>query len=625
MGPSLDVARPRNLDWKRAAALLYGDWGTSKAYVIGYAFLALGFASLSTIIYVSLITGLVGLNYMVVCRYFPDGGGVYSAARVHGRALAVVGALLLVADLAVTAALSGYDALKYLYPAIDDGWAPQWTVLVIVAFGILNSYGPRHSGGLAVALAIPMSILVVVLIAFAIPSLTTHLAPMPAGHTISGSWHAFVASILALSGVEAIANLTGVMKLDPGSTTEHPSVGREARRAILPVAIEVVVCTAILGWATMSLWGKDSLMQPGHTMMERLTTDNSHVLRVLGEEYGAGHFGQTFGHYSGWIVGIVVGMLLLSAVNTAIAALIGVLYTLARDGEMPRPFLALNKHGVPFLPLLVAIGLPSGIMLCTNLDPKNAMEHLGELYAIGVVGAITVNLGSCAFNKSLSLKTYERALLFFTFGILFCVEITLAYDKHLALFFVVVILGVGFWLRSMSHKASGLATITVARELADTVRPEVIDRLRPTPLVEGRKILVAARGATPVLKFALNEAGLHKAVLCVLYVREIAVLLGGTQPTRGGGRPRWQDDPNAAAIMSLIMKLGEEINVCVQPIYVVSNDPSGTIVDVAATLGADMVMLGAPHRSGMARLLKGNVVENVASQLPENIELIIHG
>ena len=34
---SAGVHRPRNLDWKRAAALLYGDWGTSKAYVIGLA------------------------------------------------------------------------------------------------------------------------------------------------------------------------------------------------------------------------------------------------------------------------------------------------------------------------------------------------------------------------------------------------------------------------------------------------------------------------------------------------------------------------------------------------------------------------------------------------------------
>ena len=39
---SAGVHRPRNLDWKRAAALLYGDWGTSKAYVIGLAFVGGG-------------------------------------------------------------------------------------------------------------------------------------------------------------------------------------------------------------------------------------------------------------------------------------------------------------------------------------------------------------------------------------------------------------------------------------------------------------------------------------------------------------------------------------------------------------------------------------------------------
>jgi len=33
-----NVKRPRNVDVRRAAAILYGDWGTSKAYVIGLAF-----------------------------------------------------------------------------------------------------------------------------------------------------------------------------------------------------------------------------------------------------------------------------------------------------------------------------------------------------------------------------------------------------------------------------------------------------------------------------------------------------------------------------------------------------------------------------------------------------------
>ena len=39
------VHRPRNVDWKRAGALLYGDWGTSKAYVVGLAFAVAGYAS----------------------------------------------------------------------------------------------------------------------------------------------------------------------------------------------------------------------------------------------------------------------------------------------------------------------------------------------------------------------------------------------------------------------------------------------------------------------------------------------------------------------------------------------------------------------------------------------------
>lgn len=625
MGGAIDHSRPRNLDWKRAAALLYGDWGTSKAYVIGFAFLALGFASLHTILAVCAITGLVGINYLVVCRYFPDGGGVYSAARSQGRALAVVGALLLVADLTVTAALSGYEAIQYLTKDVPAHWVPWLTVVVVLVFGYLNAFGPRHSGGLAVVLAVPMVLMVAFLLVLAAPYLTTNIPPAPPDHTAFKGWHAFVASILALSGVEAIASLTGVMKPDKDSPPGAPTVRRESTKAILPVALEVVIGTALLGWATVSLWSwGQSHFEPQHSMLDRLVHDSSHILRVLGEEYGARAFGHWGGEIVGWGVGIIVGLLLLSAVNTAIAALIGMLYTLARDGEMPRPFLALNRHGVPKLPLYVATALPCIVLMFTVIDAENALKILGELYAIGVVGAITVNLGSCAVNRSLPLKKWERGLFIITFAILFCVEITLAYDKHLALFFVVIVLGVGFWLRALAHKASGMETILVAKELAASVAPESIARLRPAPLEEGRKILVSARGLTPVLRFALNEARLHKAVLCVLYVKEVAVLLGGTQPSQGRA-PKWQDDPQASAIMSLMMRLGEETDVCVQPVYAVSSDPAGTIVDISATLGADIVMLGSTHRSNMARLLKGNVVERVASQLPEEIDLVIHG
>ncbi|MCA1659720.1 MAG: hypothetical protein LC642_04150, partial [Verrucomicrobiaceae bacterium] len=65
--PILDpsaVHRPRNVDWKRAAALLYGDWGTSKAYVIGLAFVAAGFSSLPIILAVCVLTAVVAYNYI---------------------------------------------------------------------------------------------------------------------------------------------------------------------------------------------------------------------------------------------------------------------------------------------------------------------------------------------------------------------------------------------------------------------------------------------------------------------------------------------------------------------------------------------------------------------------------
>src|SRR5882672_946173 len=252
--------RPRNVDWKRAAALLYGDWGTSKAYVLGLAFLAAGFSSLPIILAVCALTGLVGINYIVICRHFPDGGGVYSAAREQSRLLAVVGALLLVADLTVTAALSGWSALTYITSGAEHvAWIKMLrehialtTIGVLLIMGLINFLGPKHSGSFAVALALPTALVVVLLIAVSAPHFTTRFLE-PRHQSLGAVWVQFVSVILALSGAESIANLTGVMKLDPGSTMEHPSVARESLKAITPVAIEVVVGTALLGWAMLSL------------------------------------------------------------------------------------------------------------------------------------------------------------------------------------------------------------------------------------------------------------------------------------------------------------------------------------------------------------------------------------
>ncbi len=421
----------------------------------------------------------------------------------------------------------------------------------------------------------------------------------PSHQTFTDNWIEFVGVILALSGVEAIANLTGVMKLDEDSTMENPKVAKTAGKAILLVALEVVIGTALLGWAMLSL-------SPEIKQMLLHRWDD--MLTVLAEQYGGMMLGPTFGKAFGILVGTVVGLLLLSAVNTAISAQIGLLYLLARDGEMPRPYTRLNAHGVPWLPLLVVVFSPNQISLM-------------ELYAIGVVGAIAVNLGSCAFNRHLKLLWHERGTMAVTSLVLFAVEITLAKTKPNALFFVVCILIIGLGLRGIAQKRAGLETITVSRELAAAVNPELAANFRPN-FSPGQSILVAARGFTPVLRYALEEARFRQGNLYVLYVKQIAVNLLAV-PVRTE-RPRWQDGRQASEIMYSMLELGRSANVTVIPVFVASDNPALTIVDLAATLGIDVLMLGSPHRRSLLLLLRGNIVADVANNLPENIQLVIH-
>jgi nucleotide-binding universal stress UspA family protein len=284
---------------------------------------------------------------------------------------------------------------------------------------------------------------------------------------------------------------------------------------------------------------------------------------------------------------------------------------------MPRQFRRLNRHGVPIYPLLIALGFPTAVLLFVA-----NFTALAGLYAIGVVGAIAVNVGSCTFNRTVGFTWYDRVLFGLTFGVLFFVELTLAHTKPDALFFVVVVLGVGLAVRAYTLKRQGLTTLTVTREVAKMVTP-TLEASMQSRLREGQKIMVAARGITPVLSFALDEAQLRKACLFVLYVKEVAIYFtaAGTRL----GRAQWQDDPEANAIMTSVMKLGEERGVPVVPVYAVSQDAAATIVDLSATMGVDYLVIGATQRTALTKLLRGSVVTNVAQHLPETIQLLIFG
>src|SRR5580698_8912030 len=383
--------RPRNVDVPRAAAILYGDWGTSKAYVIGLAFAVGGYSSFWLILAMCLLTALVGVNYMAICRHYPDGGGVYASVRHRSEILSIVGAFLLIADYIVTAAISALSAFQYLGVSHPEIFAAA----AIVGIGALNYFGPKHTGGLAFLISVPTAIVVVVLGIFCIPHLGQaihNLKPLAGG--FFENWNGFVGIVLALSGVEAIANATSVMKLDPGSTDQNPTVSKTSTPAILWVMAEVCLFTALLGLGMLALNGLQ--IHNGDVDAPGSPGVRDYMLRYMAEIFVGAPFGSLAGQVAGWIVSGVFGFLLLSAVNTAIVDLIAISFLMSRDRELPEAFEKLNRFGVPNVGLMVATVIPAILVVAVK-----DVAGLADLYAVGVVGAIATNLGASSTDKSL--------------------------------------------------------------------------------------------------------------------------------------------------------------------------------------------------------------------------------
>jgi amino acid transporter len=599
--------RPRNVDAPRAAAILYGDWGTSKAYVIGLAFAVAGYSSFWLVAAMCLLMALVGVNYMTICRHYPDGGGVYASVRHRSEIISIVGAFLLIADYIVTAAISALSAFQYLgvnHPELFAGGA-------ILLIGALNFFGPKHTGGLAFLVSLPTVIVVVLLGVFTLPHLGKawhNLRPLTGG--FFQNWNGFVGIVLALSGVEAIANATSVMKLNPESTEDHPIVTKTSTPAITSVMIEVCVFTALLGLGMMALNGLQ--IHNGDVDAPGSPGVRDYMLRYMANVFVGNAFGLAVGQFAGWVVSIVFGGLLLSAVNTAIVDLIAISFLMSRDRELPANFEKLNSFGVPNLGLLIATAIPVILVVAVK-----DMAGLADLYAVGVVGAIATNLGATSTDKKLHLGRWERSLMFCTFLIMASIEVSLFIDKPNARVFAAVVLAVGLILRGLVVERAQKKAMPTAETTAEAKAAAVAPTFAFTESdVSGPPILCAVRGIGRTMDFAIEEAKAWHRALYLLFIREQPVMAPGDR------RRKWTDDEEARAIFAYARERAKGLMIL--PCYAVSDAPADTIVDIAATIGASHLIVGAPQRSMIVNLLRGNIIRNISALLPEEIHLLVY-
>lgn len=612
-------SRPRNLKWFHAGPLLYGDWGTSRLYVLGLAFLYTGHASVVYLAAIGLLMLAVSWAYTVVCRSFPDGGGVYTAARQLSPTASLVGATLLLSGYIMTAAISVIEAFHYF--GVPHGLTLPLSVGAIVLIGAINWLGAKSAGRFAFVIAFAALAVSAVMAAACLPYFVRGLETISFDYfrevPLSDAWISFTKICLALAGVEAVANMTGLMK--------HP-VGRESKRTIWPVTIEVVALNMVFGIALAGLsFAVDGVsLADTHTphhlqnLAGELTPEAQGELRrytdtamkVIAHDSGTHWLGETGGFVFSKVAGITFGLLLLSATNTAIMAMVSVLFAMGQDRELPKALTKLNFSGVPWVGLIVSVIIPVAV-----ISVEQDVTVLAKLYVLGVCGAITVTLASCAANRELDMHGWQRWCMWGLAFFLAAVTLTIAVTQWVSTAFsgglIIAVLGSRFLLKRLGQKGGEKLPEPVTGWLAELrAGGEIaIDPDRP-------KIMLAARGRYQS-EFAVDLARRRNATLFTIFVRAIRVM--DLQP---GRVPRIEDDRDAQEALGTTALLAKEAGVPVVPIFVTATDVSGEILDYTVTYGCDTLIMGKSRRSALSRRLEGDVVSTVAAELPEGVSLI---
>ena len=209
-----------------------------------------------------------------------------------------------------------------------------------------------------------------------------------------------------------------------------------------------------------------------------------------------------------------------------------------------------------------------------------------------------------------------------TFLIMLFIEITLLLTKPSARLFSLLVLTAGLIARGLALEQAQRKKR--AEEAAAAAAPEgLVPSSNGVPnlfklqdnVASGPPILAAVRGIGRTLDFAIEEAKDSNRPLYLLFVREQPALAEGDR------KRKWHEDPEAMKIFAYAAEKADGHTVL--PCYAVSDSTADTIVDIAATVGASRLLLGAPQRNMLINMLRGNLLRKVSDLLPEDIHMLV--
>jgi len=309
-----------------------------------------------------------------------------------------------------------------------------------------------------------------------------------------------------------------------------------------------------------------------------------------------------------WLVRIVGGLLLLSATNTALTDMISVQYLMARDGELPVFMQKLNRFGVPWIPAFVAAGVPILVLLISH-----DLEHLAALYAIGVVGAVAINVTLCSTHPR--LRRMRRKVPMMLLGILLlAIWVTLAFTKLHALAFVMVVLAVGLSARAATR------WLAQRRPKPSLLRQAILEQL-PADAMSRPKLMVGTYGSDALARPALEAAKARDGALVVAFVRQVNL----SYKYDAEQRLSLDTDVAAQRAFARFLDLGHEAGVPIIPVYDTGPDAAVLMAENAAVYGCDKVLIGTSRQGALYHLIKGHFQRRLEQLLPPDIGVQVLG
>jgi len=375
-----DRLEHERLSKKTALAVLSSDAISSVAYATEQTLLVLAVLGTAALTYVVPISAIiVALLVLVVVSYretifaYPGGGGSYTVAKDNlGTMPGLIAAAALLTDYILTVSVSiagGVAAITSAYPVLKMHTVGL-CIGAVVLLMLVNLRGVRESGA---AFSVPTYVFVVMMVGMigvglfhmwtGAPAVSAR-APTPA--PVSG-WTGFALTFLllrgfaegcaAMTGTEAISNGVGAFK-SPNSKNAAITLGWMA--AILAVFF---LATSVLA---------------RHYMI--MPTPSETVLSQLGRSV----FGNGAVYYAFQYATFAI---LVLAANTAFADFPRLASILARDGYMPRQFMARGDR-LAFSNGIIALAVVAAVLIALFRGETSALI---PLYAIGVFVCFTLS------------------------------------------------------------------------------------------------------------------------------------------------------------------------------------------------------------------------------------------